>query len=67
MNVKKSAVVIGIVVIAGFVLTNSHSVALRLFFWELSIPLIILLFTFLAIGFLIGISCTGILGKSSRD
>jgi len=67
MNIKKTAAVIGIVLVAMFVLTNSHVVSLWLLFWEVSVPLIILLFSCLAIGFLIGISCSGVFEKPSRD
>lgn len=67
MDSRQIILVVSLVAAAVFALTNAHVVSLRLLFWEVSIPLILLIFISIVIGFLIGLFRSGYFGHSGKN
>jgi uncharacterized integral membrane protein len=55
MKTKVVIIILLIVLLIIFVLQNTEIVMVKLFFWELSLPVALLLFVCLAMGLLIGL------------
>jgi uncharacterized integral membrane protein len=59
------SLVIGLLITI-LVIQNTHSVALKIFFWQPEIPLVILIAIVLAVGFIAGMFVKSIAGSSLK-
>ncbi|OHD65091.1 MAG: hypothetical protein A2176_02415 [Spirochaetes bacterium RBG_13_51_14] len=61
MNLKTIITIILVVLMTILAMQNIHSVAVKVFFWEMTFPLIILIVISLVIGFIAGYIATSIM------
>ena len=70
MNVKSIVLIVLVIFVTILATQNTHAVKFKLLFWDISLPLIIMVFLSISVGFALGYFAKGvfkIVGKNKED